>query len=50
MAKGKVRKWKPYSVCGDCHKHIDLEALELALKNGDEYRHDCGRILIRART
>jgi hypothetical protein len=49
MAKKSVRKWKPYSVCGDCMEPIDLHAVEEAWRNGEEYRHECGRVLVKAR-
>ena len=36
------------AVCGECMNMIDLAAVQQAIRKGEAYVHDCGRVLVRA--
>jgi hypothetical protein len=43
----KKKPVEPVRLCAKCYHRIDNASLEAALKNKTEYRHECGRVLVK---
>lgn len=36
----------PFAICGGCMGPIDLPAVQEALRRGERFAHECGRVLV----